>query len=579
MKYNLPDKKFQIENLTTKEQILINRGILNPYEYLSKDKQIQSFEDLENIELATRTILTAIEGNENILILMDVDTDGLSSASIFFSYLKKNFPEIRLTCIFHNEVKAHGIDKDVFQQCINRKCDLLLVPDAGSNDIEIGKKLKDNGITVVVSDHHQIDKTSNDMIIVNPYLSPKYLNKALSGTGVTYQLMKSIDSTIWGDDADNYLDMVAFSIISDSMDIRELENRAILDRGLSNIKNKALQAFIDKAEYGDKKIESPIDFSFFVIPLINAAIRSGTKEEIEMMFRAFTEQYEEFDYVKRDKTEIKEDIYTRVVRLCTNNKGRQDRAVEKALAKIREDIEKNKWDENKILFARCDDLDKAFTGLVAVKLANEYNKPCVLLRKGETGKTYSGSIRNFNDSPLKDMKAFLQSLNTAKFIQGHANAAGCMYFTDQLQKTIELSNRKLENFDFSKTYNVDFEFDMSSFEDDPHNMEVIASILSMRKLWGMSIAEPLLLLENVIIDSRKISFMGEKRDTWKVSLDNGEELIKFKCNEDDLISKNFRDGDSWSEKRVIINAIVKVGKSSFNGEEKVQYVIQDYDLV
>ena len=573
MKY----KTFEQKTENIKYNILLNRGINNPEEYLLPEKKIQSYKDLFNIDLAVSVLLKAVENNWSIMTLVDEDNDGICSSAILFSFLKKTFPNIKLDYIIHNDVKSHGINEDVINQCIEKKIDLLIVPDAGSGNDKEARLLNQKGISVIALDHHIVNTNPENMVLVNPHLSENYFNKAISGTGVTYQFIKAIDDSEWNNYADDYLDLVALSILSDSCDVRVFENRAFLDIGLSNIKNKALLQFISKAEYGDKKIESLIDYSFSIIPLINALVRVGDIESKAILFRAFAEQYEEFDYQKKDKTMVKEDIYTRAVRLCVNAKAKQERMINKSLDVIEEDISVNNRNKNKILFALANEnVEKAFAGLCAMKIAQKYNKPCVLLR--DNGKDYfSGSIRNFDGSPITDLKSFLESLNSISWISGHPQAAGIGLSKKQLILTINRSNEKLENFDFSKVYNIDYEFDFKN--DRLPQDELIRDILSMKFYWGMNVQEPLLLLKNIHINSSKIEFFGTNKDTWKTVLYSNKELIKFKCKDDDLFIDKFVGEFNWEGVDLIVNAIVKIGKNEFNGESKIQFIVQDYEIV
>lgn len=202
-------------SLTPTQQIMVNRGIpLEEIEHYlnTTDDDIGSWEGLENIRKAVAMLLGHIEKGNKILIQVDSDVDGFTSASLLYNYITSNFPKADIDYQVHAE-KAHGLE--ITDDILINKYDLIIVPDAGSNEYEIHKQMKDLNIDVLVLDHHDCDKESEDALVVNNQLSPNYKNKALSGVGIVWQLCRAIDDisdhnpiTI----ADQYLDLVALGL-------------------------------------------------------------------------------------------------------------------------------------------------------------------------------------------------------------------------------------------------------------------------------------------------------------------------------------------------------------------------------
>lgn len=127
-----------------------------------------------------------------------------------------------------------------------KKYDLIVVPDAGSNDVEEHKVLKEMGYEIVILDHHEVSKISENAIIVNNQSSENYSNKSLSGVGVVYKLLQLFDELNNWNRADYYLDMVSLGLISDMMIMLTLENRYICDYGLTHINNKFFKTLVEK---------------------------------------------------------------------------------------------------------------------------------------------------------------------------------------------------------------------------------------------------------------------------------------------------------------------------------------------
>ena len=102
--------------------------------------------------------------------------------------------------------------------------DLLIVPDAGSNDYKEHKILSDRGVEVIVLDHHEADKISTDAIIVNNQFH-NYPNKGLSGVGVVYKFCQVLDDTLGVKYADLFLDLVAIGLVGDMMSLLDFETK------------------------------------------------------------------------------------------------------------------------------------------------------------------------------------------------------------------------------------------------------------------------------------------------------------------------------------------------------------------
>lgn len=579
MKYKILETPYH--NGTIHEKLLKRSGIDNPIGYLNTSSvDLIGYNRLENINEAYNVLKKAIDNHAPICGIVDVDPDGYASSAILYSYIKEVF-NVEMGFYHHTE-KQHGLE-DFSEQI---RCDfnlgkvgLLIIADAGSNDLKACKELSELGLPIIILDHHEVNSENLYATVVNPQISKNYPNKYLSGTGVVYKFLKKIDDEQWENKADKYLDLVAMSIVSDSMDTRTFENRRLIELGFSNIRNEFLKALLNKQEFSTKGEISITNFAFYINPIINAVVRSGTMEEKELMFKAFCEQYDEFDYVKKDKSTIKENIYDRVARLAVNAKARQTRIVDKAMEEVEKDIQENNRNRNKILFCLANDnVEKTLSGLVAMKIAAKYNKPCVLLRDNKKD-YFSGSIRNFNDSPLTNLKGFLESLDSVAWLAGHPQSAGIGLSKRQLILTINRSNEKLKDFDFSKIFNIDFEFD--NLNTSAPSTQFLKELHDFRFYVGQGISEPLLLLKNIQINSQQISIFGKgaEKNIWKFPLTEEIDVIKFKCDETDYMLDKFGGSEfNWDGVELKLDVICKVGKSDFNGESKYTLIVEDYEI-
>ena len=571
MKYILSKKSNNehndINNL--QDNLLKFRGVKNSYDYIHiTDKYEYSYSLLDNVQEAVKCLLNHIEKGSNIFTIADSDTDGICSFSELYLYLTSSFEGIKLNYAIHTG-KQHGISDDIV---IPENTNLLIVTDASSNDYKQHKELREQGVDIIIIDHHEADKISENAIVINNQLCD-YPNKNLCGSAMVYKFLQALDEELWQNKADDYLDLVALGLIGDSMNISEMETKLYIEKGLNNIKNKQFKSLLKKQEYSTKGLININNIAFYIAPLINAMIRIGKQDEKELMYKGFIEEYSEFDYKpKGDKPMTKEDIYTRVGRLCGNTKSRQDKLRDKALIELSEVIEtKNKLND-KVLIINCNNkYHLGLTGVVAIKIASKYNRPCVLLNKINDG-TYRGSGRNTDKNDVKDLKLLLNDTKLFKG-EGHPQAMG-VFIDNDIPTAINVLNEKLKDVEFSNsTYYVDFIIPFEELED-----ELIFQIELLKSLWGKGLDEPIITITNVEIKASEIEVIGKKSDTLKLSID-GIEFIKFKIDDDDKLVK---ETSSWTDSEDKIFKLDIVGKCSsneWNGIKTPQILIEDYNIV
>ena len=559
-----------------KQTILLNRGIENWKQYLNLSEDCtHDFNLLDNIDKAVSCFINHIEKKSRIHIIVDSDVDGYTSASMVYRYIKHLGEDINVTYSLHTK-KQHGISEDVE---IPDDCELLIVPDAGSNDIEQCKELTGKGINVIILDHHICDKQNDFAIVVNNQMCD-YPNKNFCGAGIVYKFIKAVDEELWEDYADKMLDIVALGNISDVMDMRECETRYYVDLGLTKIRSKLFKALIEKQSYSMNGVVNITSVQFYVTPILNAMIRVGGAEDKDLLFRAFIETDEVFKYKKRGETEESdEDIYTRAARLCYNAKNRQGKDVQKGVDAIDEVIKEKEIYKDKVMFINVSDiLGETLTGLVAIKIAEKYNRPCLLLRRQKAREDgslyYGGSCRNFDNSPIESLKDFLDSTGTFEFVQGHDNAAGISIPRENVPKSIELCNERLSDIDFQKCFNVDFDINASDL-----SVGFIKAIDEMKDIFGQGIKEPLVHIKNIPIWSESFFVMGKNSNSWKVINDEGYAFVKFNVDVDKDEVLQIYNSNLDREEEYSLGSIDVVGTVSINNYNNIltpQIIIKDY---
>lgn len=547
--------------------VLQNRGIENVNEYLNLTSEcLVDYHNLDNISEAVQMFLCHIERHSKIAIVVDCDADGYTSAAMMYLYIKHISTEINIECLMH-EGKQHGLSPDI---TVPEETDLVILPDGGTNDTEQCKMLSEKGIDVLILDHHIQDNDNSYAIIVNNQISVNYSNKELCGAGVVYKFLQAVDDETWNEYADDYLDLVALGNISDLMDVRSCETKYLIEKGLKQIRNKCFKGFILAQDYSIKGSLNINVVAFYITPLINAMCRCGSMEDKRLLFNAFIETDEMFKYKKRgEKEETDESIYERAARLCKNAKGRQDKIVQKALPELKQKIEARHTNDNSVMFVKVSsDISNTFTGLIAMKLADCYNRPCLVLRKTDEG-MYGGSARGYDNCPIDSIKETLLATNNFEFCQGHNNAFGCRIKAENIPKTIQTLNRTLKDTDFD-TVKVDFEMDFYDM-----SVNFIRSIDELKDCYGTGIKPPKILLHNIELTVNQGVVLKDEI-SWKFTTDDNIVYIKFKNDENDIVLNFLKDS---SKDKIIIDAICQVEINIFNGIASPQVRILEYEVI
>ena len=567
MKYKLIDGSAN-DTFDVIGTVLRNRGIENVYGYLNVDiRACNHYSQLDNINQAVECFQKHLDNADKIAILVDCDPDGYCSAAIIYRYIKHIRHDYPVSYIIHQNNKAHGLtrmaDGDV---TIPEGTKLLIIPDAGSNDVEQLNSLVASGIDCIVLDHHEKETCDIECnaIIVNNQMSDSYSNKDFSGAGVTNEFIFALDDVYWTDFSETTLDLVALAQVSDLMDLRSFATRYYVNEGFKCVTNPMFEALVDAQSFSMNGQVNPTTVAFNVTNILNALIRLGTYEERELLFRAFVGDYEEFDYKKRTGEVVKENIYERAVRFCKNSKSKQDRMRDKLFESL---LNKANLDD-KVVIVEADDADAGIVGLSAMKMASEINRPVVILRDIGNGKL-GGSLRNFDNSPIEDLKELLNS--TGLFIsQGHSNAAGAEIAREDLEKARELLNSKLADITYDNTYQCDFVLDFYDLD-----LRFIKDIADYEWVWGTGVKQPLVAVTDINVARKDLVVQGKDLNSVAFEHD-GIKYVVFKLDKDNQLLKFACD---WGDKEetITLDAVVTCGINFYKGIAQPQCIIKDFN--
>ena len=564
---------------------MYNRGISTPQkqkEWLKADWENTydwlDLDDMDKMQKACYALAEVIGNNGRVQVLTDCDCDGYTSAAIIMNYLYSRVPEWAekyLSWILHDG-KQHGL-LDVMDKI---DCDLVIVPDAASNDWQQQMELTVKRNTqVIILDHHEINDIetvdSTPAIVINVQNSV-YPNKSLTGAGVAYRFISAFeDIIVHGNQPEEFMDLCALGNVGDMADYRESEIRAIVNIGFSNIKNPFMYEICKKHEYTLNKRNgiNYLSMAFAVVPFINAMTRSGTPEEQEMVFKGMLTQYA-FDKVpssKRGESGIEVYRYQEAVVTAERVKRRQDKITNETVELLDKRIQEQHLTDNAILLLLCepDEVETNIAGLVANKLQAKYQHPTLVLRRTKTKDDkeyfYRGSGRNYSHCPLEDMRGLCESTGLVEYAAGHSGAFGLSLAESNIDAFIQKTNELYKDVDFTPVYWVDFIW-------KPSNLNA-ATILEIAELdiWGQEMPQSTVVIEDIPLSAENVQLLGlaKGNPTLKVEC-NGIEFMKFKSSEDEY--------EQFIQPNTYLTVVGTCSKNVWQDVVKPQIMIDDFEL-
>ena len=586
------------QNYSVIQQILTNRNIpidkIDNYLFTS-DTDVAPPEALgqKKLRQAAAALISTISKQGKTLVVVDSDCDGFTSSAILINYLHDFFPnwvQSKLNYIFH-EGKQHGLNDHILN-IQKQNYELVIIPDAGSNDSNECTCLFKQGTKTIILDHHLCDIQNPNAIVINNQLSD-YPNKDFSGAGVVWQFCRYLDKLLKVSNADNYLDLVALGNCADMMSMTSIETKHIINKGFQNLKNPFFASLAKKNEYSMKNKVNHMSVAFYVAPYVNAICRSGTIEQKALVFKSML-KYQAFKKVLSTKRGHllgqKEQLVEQAMRVVTNVKNRQTKAQDTGLAIIEKMIEEQGLLNHKVLLFLLEpgQVDKNIAGLIANKIMAKYQRPTCILTKVEIPKyiidldlppwekqplpqivtTYQGSARGCQKVGVIDFKSICADTGVTMYQTGHPNAFGLGILEQNIPAFIQETDAALVDMQDEAVYYVDY-----IYEGDNIQPIDILTIADMQDLWGKDIDEPYLCIKGICINSDMVTVYKKKDNTLKITLSNGISLMKFKATDEQCEMLQNSDG------YYTLDVIGRANKNEWMGHVSAQIFIEDYEII
>lgn len=517
------------------------RDFINP----SLDKLLDPFL-LKDMDKAVERILKSIEQKEKILIYGDYDVDGTTATSILYNFIKTL--DVCVDYFIPNRLEdGYGLSKSSIAKVYDYFPNIIITADCGTTSIEEIQQLKDSGIDVIVTDHHECTgQLPEAYAVVNPCRPDcTYPFKELAGVGVAYKLITALCIKLnLGNRYYNYLDLVALGTVADVVPLTE-ENRILVKYGIDLIENTSnigLKALVESCILKDKKINS-WTIGFVLGPRINAAGRTGDASRAVRLFTTNDEK-EASDLVDE---------------LNEANKYRQDTEAE-ILEQVINHVETQiDLEREKVIVVSGDGWHHGIIGIVASKITDRYYRPCILIscEDGE-GRGSGRSIEGFNlFTALSNQTSLLEKFG------GHELAAGLTIKKENIQEFRSRINEYADEVLTHEHMIPKLRVDLPVSREDL----TIQNIRELDKLapFGAGNPSPVFICETLKIQSART--VGEGKHL-KLGLDcEGSSFDAIGFNMGSL-SETLNIGDS-------IEAACSLEINSWNSVDRIQFNLKD----
>lgn len=427
--------------------------------------------DMFNMDKAVAKIKKALADKKRILIYGDYDADGICASTILYLYFKSIGADVN-TFIPSRFLNGYGLSSEAIEEIEQTYApELIITVDLGITAIEEVELLKQEGIDVIVTDHHIPLAEIPDCICVNPKLDPNgtYGFDALCGAGVALKLVEALSSR---DEALKYIDVCAIATIGDIVSLID-ENRVIAKFGMEKINSDKTLPSI-KVLKEKLKIEecSSTDISFKIVPKLNSCGRMSDAIKV-------------FNFLVETDSEELEKKYA----LIEEDNAQRLAAIENGIKQIDKCLET--YDRNEPSALIVGNFHEGVIGILASRVCHDLNKPAIIFTRDENG-NLKGSGRSIQEI---DMHAIVTSLSGLLInFGGHKMACGMELVEENFEEFKSQFNKKV--FEVAKL--EDFIIDNSEYDieiDDDDFNESFYKQLSMLEPFGYDNKKPVIAIK------------------------------------------------------------------------------------
>ena len=459
---------------------------------------------MKDMDKAIDILKEKILEDKKIRVIGDYDIDGVNATYILLEGLERLGADVD-SDIPDRISDGYGLNRHLVERAYEAGVDTLITCDNGiaaADEIAYGKEM---GMTVIVTDHHEVPFDEHDgekryrIPPADAVMDPKqpdclYPFKGLCGAAVAYKMMEALWESMGKDsaDLDDLIENVAIATIGDVMDLED-ENRIFVKEGLQMLrrtKNPGLKALIECTGI-DKNSLNSYHIGFVLGPCINASGRLDTAKRALELLRAGTQK--EADILAGD--------------LKALNDSRKD-MTEEAVKQAEEQVETTTISKDKVLVVYLPDCHESLAGIVAGRIRENYYKPVFVLTDAEEG--VKGSGRSIDGYHMYEELNKCKELLT-KF-GGHRLAAGLSLPKENVGKFREMLNKNctLTEEEMKEKVTIDMEMPFGCVT------EGLVKELELLEPFGKGNTQPVFAARDVTLLGARI--LGKDRNVLKLQV-------------------------------------------------------------
>ncbi len=554
-------ERFGIDQVTAR--IIRNRDVIGEKaieKYLhGSRKDFYSPWLLKDMEKAVAILQEKIENRNRIRIIGDYDIDGVMSTYILLESLRGLGCDVDMM-IPNRITDGYGINEHLIEQAWQEGRDTIITCDNGIAAVTQIRKAKDLGMTVIVTDHHEVpfeDLEGGRKEILPPadaIVNPKqkacsYPFAGLCGAVVAMKVMEALYEKMAPevDLVDKMLPFAGIATIGDVMDLQD-ENRILVKEGLQRLHhttNLGLQELIRVNNLEPENI-SPYHIGFILGPCLNASGRLDTAKRALQLLLAGSR--EEAAVLAGDLKNLNE-----------SRKEMTAQGLEKAI----EQVESTSMMEDTVLVVFLPECHESLAGIIAGRLRERYHKPSFVLTRGEEGVKGSGrSIESYSMyEKLCECKEYLTKFG------GHPMAAGLSLEEENVERFRRKLNEQsgLTEEDLVEKVTIDVPMPIHYIRKD------LVQELSLLEPFGKGNEKPLFAQKNLWISQMRV--FGKNRNVVKMRLtdENGYPMDGV----------YFGNGDEFAEEgrgKRKISIVYYPDINMYQGRESLQVIIRHYQF-
>lgn len=490
------------------KRIYINRGVTSLEQLQTAVRSLHSYQKMHGINDAVELLFEAIQHNKRIIVVGDFDADGATSSALSVLALRM-LGSHNVDYLVPNRFEdGYGLSPEVVDQAIEIGAEVIMTVDNGVSSIEGVRYAKQQGLKVLVTDHHLPGHELPDVdAMVNPNLQEcAFPSKALAGVGVAFYLMMALCVHMrkngWFEQQGmaepklmELVDLVALGTVADVVPLDE-NNRILVHQGLQRIRagkaRPGIQALIEVAKRDARRIVAS-DFGFALGPRINAAGRLddmsfGVELLMSNNIHAARRMASELDGLNQTRKEIEEGMKQEAMAFCERLQFGEN----------------SKLPHGLVLFQR--DWHQGVIGILASRVKDKFHRPVIAFADGGEG-SIKGSCRSIPGLHMRDTLDRIDTQNPGLIVKfgGHAMAAGLTILEKDFERFAELFDEAVKNeLDEAVLKGVI----VSDGELKPEEFSMhTAELLRSGGPWGQAFPEPLFDGEFKVLHQKLV---GEK---------------------------------------------------------------------